>query len=622
MALNIEDYAMIGDGHTAALVGRDGSIDWLCWPRFDSGACFAALLGAPEHGRWLLAPVGAVTSTRRRYRDETLILETDFETESGAVTIIDFMPDRVEWSELIRLVVCTRGTVEMNMELVLRFDYGSSVPWVSQLTDETGIKAVVGPDMAVLRTPVDLRGEDMKTVSSFTVEAGQRIPFVLAYTPSHADVPEANDPEERLARTERSGREWAEKCTLKGKYAKEIRRSLITLRALAYEPTGGIVAAPTASLPEQLGGTRNWDYRYCWLRDATITLLAMMRGGYYEEARAWCKWLGRVMAGSPSQLQIMYGIAGERRLPEWEVDWLPGYQGAKPVRIGNNAVNQLQLDVYGEVANALYVARVGGVDGDETTWRIQVAMTDHLATVWDKPDEGIWEVRGGRQHFTFSKVMAWVAFDRAIKSAEQFNLEAPLDVWRPLRDQIHADVCAKAWSSEHNSFMQSYGSDALDANLLLLPMVGFLPADDSRVVATVAAVEKDLLSGGFVKRYDTTETVDGLPPGEGTFLACSFWLVDAYAMQGRYKEAHEMFERLLSLANDVGLLAEEYDPAAKRLVGNFPQAFSHVALVHTGLNLMRHEEEMAQAAAGGNSVDGSPETAADQQADVAALHNK
>ncbi|RDK00556.1 glycoside hydrolase family 15 protein [Paraburkholderia lacunae] len=591
----IEDYALIGDGHTAALVSREGSVDWLCWPRFDSGACFAALLGTPENGRWLISPVCDTPPTiTRRYRGETLILETDFDTPEGAVTLIDFMPPANGWSEMVRIVVGKRGALRMRMELVLRFDYGFSIPWVERLKHDSGIKAIAGPDTAVLRTPVELRGENMKTVAEFTVTAGERVPFSLAYTASHLRIPPARDPHTALARTENHWLEWSSRSTVGGKWAEPIRRSLITLKALAYEPTGGIVAAPTTSLPEQLGGSRNWDYRYCWLRDATITLLAMMRGGYYDEARAWRAWLGRVMAGAPDQLQIMYGIAGERRLPEFEIDWLPGYQDARPVRIGNNAVGQQQLDVYGEVMNALHLARVGGLQADDTAWNVQRALLRHLDTIWQEPDEGIWETRGGRQHFTFSKVMAWVAFDRAIQSAEKFKLDGPLDDWRATRAKIHAEVCANSWNPALDAFSQFYGSDQLDASVLLLPLVGFLPPDDPRIKGTVAAIEKDLMRDGFVMRYRTTEYDDGLPPGEGTFLACSFWMVDNLALQGRIAEAHAMYERLLALCNDVGLLSEEYDPAAKRLVGNFPQAFSHVALVHTGLNLMKHEQKMAE----------------------------
>ncbi|HEY4352670.1 MAG TPA: glycoside hydrolase family 15 protein [Paraburkholderia sp.] len=596
MPAPIEDYALVGDGHTAALISRDGSVDWLCWPRFDSGACFAALLGTEDNGRWLIAPCGDnPKSTRRRYRGETLILETDYETPDGAVTVVDFMPPGNGWSELIRVVIGKRGTVKMQMELVLRFDYGFSIPWVSRLMHDSGIKAIVGPDTVALRTPVELKGENMRTVAEFTVSEGERVPFSLTYSASHLRIPPAHDPLTALARTENHWLEWSSRGSVEGRYAKEIQRSLITLKALAYEPTGGIVAAPTTSLPEQLGGTRNWDYRYVWLRDATITLLAMMRCGYYDEARAWRTWLGRVMAGAPDQVQIMYGLAGERRLPEFEIEWLPGYQGAKPVRIGNNAVGQLQLDVYGEVMNALHLARVGGLQADETAWNVQRAMVAHLETIWEEPDEGIWETRGGRQHFTFSKVMAWVAYDRAIKSAESFDLPAPLDHWREMRARIHADVCAKSWNPELNAFTQIYGGSELDASVLLLPLLGFLPPSDPRIAGTVEAIEQHLMHDGFVMRYRTTRVDDGLPPGEGTFLACSFWFVDNLALQGRVEEARAMYERLLSLANDVGLLAEEYDPSAGRLVGNFPQGFSHVALVHTGLNLMKHEQEMARA---------------------------
>ncbi|SPB15949.1 glycosyl hydrolase family protein [Caballeronia novacaledonica] len=616
----IEDYAMVGDGHTAALISRDGSVDWLCWPRFDSGACFAALLGSPEHGRWLIAPEvpeGETPVITRRYREDTLVLETDFETPQGAVTIVDFMPLRNGHSELVRIVIGRRGTVRMKMELVLRFDYGSAVPWVSRLPDDSGIRAIAGPDLAVLRTPVDLVGENMHTTASFDVGAGERVPFSLCYSQSHLRLPHASDPHTQLARTENHWREWSGQSELKGRWASAIRRSLITLKALAYEPTGGIVAAPTTSLPEQLGGTRNWDYRYCWLRDATITLLAMMRGGYYDEARAWRAWLGRVMAGSPSQIQIMYGIAGERRLPEWEIAWLPGYEGASPVRIGNGAVDQLQLDVYGEVMNALHLARVGGLQSDETAWSIQCAMLQHLDTIWEQPDEGIWEVRGGRQHFTFSKVMAWVAYDRAIKSAEKFELPGPIDHWHAMRARIRSEVLKKSWNAELNSFTQAYGSDALDASLLLIPLLGFLPPKDPRVTGTVHAIETKLTHDGLVKRYHTAEVADGLPPGEGTFLACSFWLVDNLALQGRIDEAHAMFERLVGLANDVGLLAEEYDTVAKRMVGNFPQAFTHVALVHTGMNLMRHEEEMAKATGQPSGSENHEEAEAQAEIDAA-----
>ncbi len=601
MPAHIEDYAVVGDGHTAALISREGSVDWLCWPRFDSGACFAALLGDEQNGAWRIAPAtdAPVTSTRR-YRDGTLILVTDHETPEGAVTVIDFMVPGNGRSQLVRIVEGKRGTVPMSMRLTLRFDYGLSVPWVTRLTDGShrgagGIKAVVGPDTVALRTPVELRGENLHTVAQFAVSAGERIPFMLSYSASHERVPPAKDPFALLEHTERHWQKWIAQCGVKGRYAEPIRRSLITLKALAYGATGGIVAAPTTSLPERLGGSRNWDYRYCWLRDATITLLALMRCGFYDEARAWRIWLERALAGSPAQAQIMYGVAGERRLPEMEIDWLPGYEGSKPVRIGNNAVGQLQLDVYGEVMNALYLARVGGLDADQAAWSLQCVMLDHLETIWMEPDEGLWEVRSGPRQFTFSKVMAWVAFDRGIRTAEKFALPGPIDRWRGLRERIHGDVCEKGWSEEHQTFTQVYGGDEVDASLLLIPLVGFLPPDDPRIVATMAAIERDLTFDGLVRRYRTDKVDDGLPPGEGLFLACSFWMVDNLALQGRMDEAHAMYERLVGLANDVGLLSEEYDPQTQRFTGNFPQAFSHVALVHTGLNLMRHEESIARA---------------------------
>jgi GH15 family glucan-1,4-alpha-glucosidase len=596
----IEDYALVGDGHTAALISREGSIDWLCWPRFDSAACFAALLGSDEHGSWKIGPAvdGAVTRTRR-YRGETLILETDHETADGAVTVIDFMPPGNGHSELVRIVVGKRGKVPMRMSLTLRFDYGLSVPWVTQLphgaAGRAGIKAVAGPDTVALRTPVELRGENMHTVADFTVSEGDQIPFTLAYSASHQRLAPAKDPFELLAQTEQYWRDWMAQCRVQGRYAEPIRRSLITLKALAYKPTGGIVAAATTSLPEQLGGTRNWDYRYCWLRDATITLLALMRCGLYDEARAWRLWLERALAGSPAQAQIMYGVAGERRLTETEIDWLPGYEGARPVRIGNKAVTQLQLDVYGEVMNALHLGRVGGLHADDAAWALQRVMLEHLEAIWTEPDEGLWEVRSGPRQFTFSKVMAWVAFDRAIRSADEFKLEGPIDRWRTVRDRIHADVCEKGWNAQRRAFTQAYGGDELDASLLLMPLLGFLPPRDPRIVSTMAAIEQDLLSDGFLRRYHTHKVDDGLPPGEGVFLACSFWWVDNLALQGRMDEAHAMYERLVGLANDIGLLSEEYDPQMKRFTGNFPQAFSHVALVHTGLNLMRHEEAIAGA---------------------------
>ncbi len=577
---------MLGDCETAALVSRSGSIDWLCWPRFDSGACFAALLGGPEHGRWLLAPAEASARVKRRYRNDTLILETDFETAQGAVTLIDFMPLRNKSSNVIRLVVGKRGQVAMRTELIVRFDYGSLVPWVTRLDDGSRC-AIAGPDRVVLRTPVPLRGEDLKTVGEFTVAAGEMIPFVLSYSPSHLALPDGVDAASALAETERFWREWAGRCSDAGDYSEVVRRSLITLKALTYRATGGIVAAATTSLPEQLGGPRNWDYRYCWLRDATFTLQAMMNGGYYEEAQAWRAWLLRAVAGDPAQVQIMYGIAGERRLTEWEVPWLPGYEHSKPVRIGNAASEQRQLDMYGEVMDALHQGRRGKLAASEAGWALQRKLLDHLDSIWDQPDRGMWEVRGEPRQFTYSKVMAWVAVDRAIKSVEQFGLEGPLDCWKALRSQIHEQVCRKGFNSKIGAFVQSYGSKELDASILLLPLVGFLPPSDPRIRSTVEAIERHLTVDGFVLRYDTSAASDGLPAGEGVFLACSFWLADNLVLLERREDARRLFERLLSLRNDVGLLSEEYDSHAKRLVGNFPQAFSHITLVNTAYNLTR-----------------------------------
>jgi GH15 family glucan-1,4-alpha-glucosidase len=586
MPLRIEDYALIGDTETAALVGRDGSIDWLCWPRFDSGACFAALLGEPRHGRWLVAPEGPVTRVERRYRRGTLILETELATDSGTVLLIDFMPPRTNLSDLVRLVVGRSGRVAMRTELVLRFDYGSIVPWVTRLEDGT-LRAIAGPDMALLRGTVPVHGEGLTTVGGFVLGAGETAAFTLTYVPSHLPPPAAIDPARALAETETFWREWSGRCDDTGPWSEAVQRSLITLKALTYSPTGGMVAAATTSLPEQPGGSRNWDYRFCWLRDATLTLLAFMDVGYYDEARAWRDWLLRAVAGSPAQMQIMYGLAGERRLTEWQVPWLPGYEGAKPVRIGNAAHGQLQLDVFGEMMDALYQARRGGLTGSKEGWELARALLAHLETLWRDPDEGIWEVRGGRQHFTFSKVMAWVAFDRAVRVADGFGAGGEVGRWRAARDAIHADVCARGFDPDLGSFVQAYGGRQLDASLLLLPAVGFLPPDDPRIVGTVAAIERRLMVDGLVLRYDTAATEDGLPPGEGAFLACSFWLADAYVLMGRLDEARTLFERLLALRNDVGLLAEEYDVRAGRQLGNFPQAFSHVALVDTALNLSR-----------------------------------
>ena len=584
MPSRIEDYALLGDCETAALVGKDGSIDWLCWPRFDSGACFAALLGTPEHGRWRIAPASGAVATRRRYREGTMILETDFETPEGAVTLIDFMPLRGTCSDLVRIVVGTRGTVSMAMELILRFDYGSIIPWVSRLADG-GVRAIGGPDMVVLRTAVPVRGEGLTTVADFTVAAGERASFVLTYTPSHENPPQSVDPDKALADTEAFWTHWNSRTQYDGEWKDAVSRSLLTLKALTYRPTGGIVAAPTTSLPEQIGGTRNWDYRYCWLRDATLTLLTMMDAGYYDEAASWRDWLLRAVAGSPSQAQIMYGIGGERHLREWEISWLPGYEGSAPVRVGNAAYGQLQHDVVGEVLDALYQARMGGLAPSTDGRNLERALVTHLEGIWREPDFGIWEVRGDPQHFTHSKVMAWVAFDRAVKSAERFWPDQPVDHWRAQRDEIHAEVCAKAFDAEIGAFMQAYGSKQLDASVLLIPLVGFLPPTDSRVIGTVSAIEQRLMVDGLVLRYDTSQTDDGLPAGEGAFLACSFWLADNYLMLGRHDDARRLFERLLALRNDVGLLAEEYDPRLRRQLGNFPQAFSHLALVDTALNL-------------------------------------
>jgi GH15 family glucan-1,4-alpha-glucosidase len=593
MPSRIEDYALIGDCHTGALVGRDGSIDWLCWPRFDSEACFAALLGKPEHGRWLIAPQSRAARVSRRYRDRTLILETDFETAHGAVTVIDFMPVRESTCHLVRMVVGRRGRAPMRMEFVLRFNYGASVPWVSRLSDGA-LRAIAGPDMVLLRTSAPLKGEGFTTVSRFTIGAGETIPFVLTYGSSYSEVEPPGDVTEMLERTESFWQKWADRCSYSGEWSDAVTRSLITLKGLTYRPTGGIVAAPTTSLPERLGGVRNWDYRICWLRDATIVLLALMHAEYHEEAEAWRRWLQRAVAGSPDQAQIMYGLAGERRLDEWIVGWLPGYAGSHPVRIGNAAAGQFQLDIYGEVIDALHQARKGGLESDAVTWAIQSAMLEHLASVWNKPDQGIWEVRSGPRHFTYSKVMAWVAMDRAIRTVEQFRLKGPVKRWRALRKRIHDEVCHRSFNTRLNSFVQSYGSRELDASLLLIPSTGFLPPEDPRVRGTLDAIERHLTVDGLVLRYRSKRVVDGLPRGEGFFLACSFWLADNYVMQGRHDEARALFERLLALRNDVGLLSEQYDLHAHRMLGNFPQAFSHVGLINTAFNLTGHASPSRQ----------------------------
>jgi GH15 family glucan-1,4-alpha-glucosidase len=595
MPSRIEDYALIGDCEAAALVARSGSIDWLCWPRFDSDACFAALLGSEENGRWLIAPRDQRARITRAYRSSTLILETRFECSEGAAKLIDFMPIFGQQSSVVRLIVGERGRVAMHTELILRFGYGAVVPWVTKLEDGTH-RAIAGPDMVVLRTPVHLRGQNLRTVGEFSVGAGEVIPFVMTYSPSHLPPPKPLDSQGALAATEGFWQEWAKKCRPSGHCSDAVMRSLITLKACTYWPTGGIIAAPTTSLPEHLGGVRNWDYRFCWLRDATLILLALMNAGFSDEAQAWREWLLRAVAGSPDQVQIMYGIAGERRLPECEASWLPGYEGAQPVRIGNAAYGQRQLDVFGEVMDALHQARCHGLATSESGWALQQAVLSYLERIWTEPDEGIWEVRGARRHFTYSKVMAWVAFDRAIRSAEQFRLDGPLDRWREICKAIRADVCRRGFDRELGSFVQSYGSKQLDASLLLLPLVGFLPPDDPRVRGTVRAIEQRLLVDGFVLRYDSADTDDGLPPGEGVFLACSFWLVDTYIQQQRWQDARRLFDRLLELRNDVGLLSEEYDPRTGRLVGNFPQAFTHVALVNSAFNLTRYEKPAEQRA--------------------------
>ncbi|MBF5042176.1 glycoside hydrolase family 15 protein [Aggregicoccus sp. 17bor-14] len=595
MAPRIEDYALLGDTQTAALVSREGSIDWLCLPRFDSAACFAALLGEPGHGRWLLAPVGEVRSTRRRYRPGTLVLETEHETPTGRVRVVDCMPPRGHDPDVVRLVEGVSGEVTLRMELIIRFDYGSVVPWVRR--EDGALQAVAGPDALLLRTPVPTHGEGLTTVAEFRVREGERVPFVLTWHPSHTPLPPALDAVREVGETQHWWERWAHQCTYRGPWKDEVLSSLVALKALTYAPTGGIVAAATTSLPEWLGGVRNWDYRYCWLRDATFTLTALILNGYRKEAAAWRDWLLRSVAGDPSQLRIMYGLAGERRLPEYTVDWLPGFAGSRPVRVGNAAATQLQLDVYGEVMDALHQARRTTLDSDANSWRMQVALMEYLEGAWQQPDEGLWEVRGPRQHFTHSKMMTWVAFDRAVKAVEKSGLEGPVERWRALRDEVHREVCAKGFHSGKGAFAQAYGSDRLDASLLLMPLVGFLPATDPRVASTVAAIERELLEDGFVMRYSPAKdsetsghAVDGLPGREGAFLACSFWLADNYALMGRTAEAEALFRRLLSLRNDVGLLSEEYDARGKRQLGNFPQAFSHVGLINTALNLTPQAE--------------------------------
>ena len=584
MALKLEEYALIGDTQAAALVGRDGSIDWLCLPRFDSGACFTALLGDERNGRWRVAPPAQdVRSVTRRYRPGTLVLETEFETATGAVRITDCMPVRGDAPDLVRVVEGLSGSVELELELVLRFDYGRSVPWVQR--DGHGILAIAGPDGVRLTSSVPTAGHDLRTSARFVVGDGDRESFLLTWHPSHEPPPAPIDPFAAVELTAEWWCDWSSSNDLPSRWSEAVQRSLITLKALTYGPTGGIVAAPTTSLPEQLGGERNWDYRFCWLRDATLTLLVLLDCGKLDEARAWRDWLLRAVAGRAAELQIMYGVAGERRLTEVELGWLSGYEHSLPVRIGNAAAGQFQIDVFGEVMDALLQAREAGLAPDREAWELQLALLEHLEDVWAQPDEGIWEVRGPRRHFVHSKVMAWVAFDRAIKTVERTDLDGRVQRWRDVRDEIHAEVCERGFDAARGTFTQSYGSTALDAATLLIALVGFLPADDARVRGTIEAVRRELVEDGLVLRYRTEQAADGLTPGEGAFLPCSFWLVDALAVTGRHDEAVALFERLLELRNDVGLLAEEYDTRAERLVGNFPQAFSHVALVSSAMLL-------------------------------------
>jgi len=580
---------MIGDCHTAALVSREGSIDWLCLPHFDSGACFAALLGTSENGHWSISPSEPIRAIRRRYRDGTLILETEFETESGSATLIDCMIPRNdmpenEMPELVRTVVGTRGKVRMNLELVIRFDYGSVVPWVRQTG--SGISAIAGPDMIRLRTDVPLRGENMQTKAEFTVAEGQKVSFNLTWYPSNQHEPEPLNSDAAVEKTEKWWREWSDRCSYQGQWRDAVLRSLITLKALTFLPTGGIVAAATTSLPEQLGGVRNWDYRFCWVRDATFTLQSLLNAGYLDEAREWREWLLRAVAGSPAEFNILYGLRGERRLTELELPWLQGYEKSAPVRTGNAAYKQFQLDIFGEVANTLFQARQAGLGPPRhERGEMALALMEFLETGWEQPDDGIWEVRGPRRHFVHSKMMAWVAVDRQIKRAEQGRLSLDIPRWERLREAIHEQVCRQGFDADVNSFVQFYGSQHLDASILMMPLVGFLPANDPRVIGTVKAIETHLMQNGFIQRYTEDPAVDGMPHGEGAFLACSFWLSDNYALQGRHDDAVRLFERLLNIRNDVGLLSEQYDPVAKRQLGNFPQAFSHVGLVNTAFNL-------------------------------------
>lgn len=589
VAPRIEEYGLIGDCQTAALVSRNGSIDWLCWPRFDSAACFAALLDTPRAGRWLVSAQDSSARITRRYRPGTLVLETTFESANGTARLIDFMPIGATNTSIIRIVQGVSGRIPMKLELALRFDYGSIVPWVTRLRTGYGIRAIAGPSLVLLRATVPLEPQaDFVHAAEFTMSEGQEEMFLLSHGPSHLPLPTTPDPDEALHSTEAYWTDWSSRCTYNGEWREPVLRSLITLKALTYAPTGGIVAAPTTSLPEQLGGARNWDYRYCWLRDATFTLLALIHAGYREEARAWSEWLRRSIAGNPAQVQTLYGLAGERQLAEWEVPWLRGYQGAKPVRIGNAAHAQLQIDIFGEVVDALFESTRGGLSPYRETWELQREIIGYLTTIWNKPDEGIWEVRGGAQNFTFSKVMAWVALDRGVKVAEERGCREELDRWRVLRDEIHDSVCRLGYNSEKKSFVQSFGGSVLDASVLMIPLVGFLPPTDPRMISTVEAVQRELMEDGLVRRYQTGQTDDGLEGTEGVFLACSFWLADNLVLQGRYDEATALFQRLLAIRNDLGLLSEEYDPTSQRQVGNFPQAFSHLALINTAMNLCDH----------------------------------
>jgi GH15 family glucan-1,4-alpha-glucosidase len=587
MPSKIEEYALLSDCRSAALVDCQGSVDWLCLPRYDSDAVFAALLGTHENGFWKISPAAPYRAVRRSYRGNTLVVDTELTCDAGTIVITDFMPIREDGPGLVRIVTGKEGTVRVRSEVAFRFNYGKTVPWVRKHND--GIKAIAGPDCLTLATHAPLHGERLRTVSDFVIRKGEKVPFCLLWSRSYAQRLKSCEAEHALAEVERSWRSWADRCSVEGHYREPILRSLLTLKALTYHPTGGIVAAATTSLPEALGGVRNWDYRFCWLRDSTFTLYALMSAGFDGEARAWRDWLLRAAAGAPDQLQILYGIAGERRLNELELDWLSGYDKSRPVRIGNLASEQLQLDVYGELADALYLARTSGLDQTMDSWNLERALLKHLETMWEHPDHGIWEVRGEPRHFVHSKVMCWVAFDRGVKSIERWGLQGPLDRWRAIRARIHQEVCDRGYDEKVGTFVQHYGSREPDASLLLLPIVGFLPPDDRRIVHTVDTIQKRLMADGFVRRYIPDPDVDGLPHGEGTFLACSFWLVDALVLLGRHREAVELFERLLGMTNDVGLLAEQYDPATRRMLGNFPQALSHVALVNSALNVSRIE---------------------------------